>query len=316
MPLPILMDSGRIAAHLGLAVQRLANRYAQWYAPLAFAIAVGVHALTGDITRAITILIVFCPCALVLATPTAVIAGIGNAARRTVLIKGGGQFEAAGRVDVVAFDKTGTLTRGEPAVTDIVGLDGFHPATTPAGGATNPGQTTSAVLQLAAAAEALSEHPLGRAIVAEARRLDLELPAAAASRIVPGVGVEASVNGRRIFVGRIGNPGGFAGTLDPAAGGIVETLEAEGRTVLAVAADGHVVGVIGLSDTLRPGAADAVAAIRQNILLSVAVNLLAVILAGLGMVTPILGAVVHEASAMLVVVNAVRLMDWRPATTA
>jgi P-type E1-E2 ATPase len=101
-------------------VQRLANRYAQFYAPIAFAVASGDYFLAGGILQAITVLIVFCPCALVLATPTAVLAGIGDAAKRTVLVKGGAQLEAAGRIEVVAFDKTGTLTRGEPSVTDIV----------------------------------------------------------------------------------------------------------------------------------------------------------------------------------------------------
>jgi Cd2+/Zn2+-exporting ATPase len=423
---------GKIIALVGEAqrstapVQRLANRYAQLYAPIAFAIAVGVYILTGDITRAITILIVFCPCALVLATPTAVIAGIGNAAKRTVLIKGGAQFEAAGRVDVVAFDKTGTLTRGEPALTDVIGLDGFRaPRVLPARNGIDTG-----LLRLAAAAERMSEHPLGRAIVAAAMERGAALPDAADSRILPGVGVEAVLEGRRLFVGRIGEAAGTAQTLERPVQDLVGTLEREGKTVLAVAADGRLAGIIALRDTVRPGAATTIAAIRQagvrrillltgdnpraaaavakeigvdevragllpedklaivrdlqrqglrvavvgdgvndapalaaadigiamgaagtdvaietadialmssdlaripevlalarralsvirqNVLLSVAINLGAVVLAGVGIVTPILGAVVHEASAMLVVMNAVRLIEWQPAGPA
>ncbi len=420
---------GKIIALVGEAqrstapVQRLANRYAQFYAPIAFAIAVGVYVLTGDVTRAITILIVFCPCALILATPTAVIAGIGNAAKRTVLIKGGAQFEAAGRVDVVAFDKTGTLTKGEPAVTDVVGLDGFQfpPALTARDGI-DPG-----LLRLVAAAERMSEHPLGRAIVAAAAERGVVIPDAADSRIVPGVGVEAVVEGRRLFVGRIAEAGSAGQVLERPVRDLVATFEREGKTVLGVTADGHPAGVIALRDTVRPGVAAVIAAIRQagvprillltgdnpraaaavakaigiddvragllpadklaivrefqrqglrvavvgdgvndapalaaadigiamgaagtdvaietadialmssdlaripeilslakralrvirqNILLSVAINLLAVVLAGVGIVTPILGAIVHEASAMLVVMNAVRLIEWRPA---
>ncbi len=399
-------------------VQRLANRYAQFYAPIAFAIAAAVYFLTADILRAITVLIVFCPCALVLATPTAVIAGIGNAARRTVLIRGGAQLEAAGRVDVVAFDKTGTLTRGEPSVTDIL---------------CNPQSAIAAqpreVLRLAAAAEKFSEHPLGRAIVAEATVRGVEVPDPHDSRIVPGIGVEAVVDGRRVSVGR-SDGFGLPGTcLNAGAGQAAEALEAEGKTVLPVMTDGRLMGWIALRDTVRPGVTEAIAAlrrvgvkevllltgdnprvaaavareigvdsyragmlpeeklavvrelqrrglrvavvgdgvndapalaaadigiamgaagtdvaietadialmssdlaripevlslarralrvIRENVLLSVAINLLAVVLAGLGIVTPVLGAIIHEASAMLVVVNAVRVIEWRPPAT-
>ncbi len=423
---------GKIIALVGEAqrstapVQRLANRYAQFYAPTAFAIAVGVYALSGDVTRAITILIVFCPCALILATPTAVIAGIGNAAKRTVLIKGGAQFEAAGRVDVVAFDKTGTLTKGEPGVTDAIALDGYRaPAALTVRDGIDPG-----LLRLVAAAERMSEHPLGRAIVRAATERGIALPDATDSRIVPGVGVEALVEGRRLFVGRLGDAGGSGRVFNRPTHDLVTALEHEGKTVLAVTADGRAAGVVALRDTVRPGVAAVIAAIRQagvqrillltgdnpraaaavataigidevragllpadklaivrelqrqglrvavvgdgvndapalaaadigiamgaagtdvaietadialmssdlvrlpevlalakralrvirqNIFLSVAINLLAVVLAGVGLVTPVLGAIVHEASAMLVVVNAVRLIEWRPAGPA
>ena len=398
-------------------VQRLANRYAQFYAPIAFAIAAAVYVLTADILRAITVLIVFCPCALVLATPTAVIAGIGNAAKRTVVIKGGAQFEAAGRIDVVAFDKTGTVTRGEPSVTDVIVGD-------------LRGNGEGELLRLAAAAEKFSEHPLGRAIVAEATARGIEVPDPQESRIVPGVGVEALVDSHRIFVGRSNGFGGPSASLDPTAAHVTETLEAQGKTILTVTTDGRLVGWIALRDTVRPGVTEAIAAlrragvrevllltgdnpraaaavakqvgvdsyragmlpeeklevvrdfqrrgrrvavvgdgvndapalaaadigiamgaagtdvaietadialmssdlnripevlalarqalriIRDNIFLSVAINLLAVFLAGVGLVTPILGAIIHEISAMLVVLNAVRLIEWHPATPA
>ncbi len=408
-------------------VQRLANRYAQFYAPVAFAMAAGVYFLTADILRAITVLIVFCPCALVLATPTAVIAGIGNAAMRTVLIKGGAQLEAAGWVDVVAFDKTGTLTRGEPAVTDVIVQRATSIVQGP-GPIVEPGTSYGEreVLRLAAAAEKFSEHPLGQAIVAEATARGVDPPDPRDSRIVPGVGVEAQVDGRRIFVGRIDGRGGRGISPDPASARLVEALEAEGKTVLPVMTDGRLMGWIALRDTVRPGVPEAIATlrrvgvkkillltgdnprvaaavakeigvdgyrasmlpegklavvrelqrrgsrvavvgdgvndapalaaadigiamgaagtdvaietadialmssdlaripevlglarralrvIRQNVILSVAINLLAVFLAGLGIVTPILGAIIHEASAMLVVVNAVRVIEWRP----
>lgn len=409
-------------------VQRLANRYAQFYTPIAFAIAAVVYFLTGDVLRAITVLIVFCPCALVLATPTAVIAGIGNAAKRTVLIKGGAQLEAAGRVDVVAFDKTGTLTRGEPSVTDVIVQRSTSNVQQPVWNVA-PGSSNGEreLLRLAAAAEKFSEHPLGRAIVAEAVTRGVDLPNPRESRIVPGVGVEALVGGRRIFVGRADGSGDLDSTLDPVGARVVAALEAEGKTVLAVTSDGTPFGCIALRDTVRPGVAEVISALRQvgvreillltgdnpraaaavakeigvdryqagllpeeklavvrdyqrrgfrvavvgdgvndapalaaadigiamgaagtdvaietadialmssdlaripevlalarralrvireNVLLSVAINLLAVILAGLGLVTPVLGAIIHEASAMLVVMNAVRVIEWRPA---
>ncbi len=231
-------------------VQRLANRYAQFYAPIAFALAGVVYFLTADVLRAITVLIVFCPCALVLATPTAVIAGIGNAARRTVLIKGGAQLEAAGRVDVVAFDKTGTLTRGEPAVTDVIVC-----------GALSNGE--GELMCLAAGAEKFSEHPLGRAIVAAATTRGLEIPDPQDSRIVPGVGVEARVDGRRVFVGRSDGAGGVGTRPDPGAVQVAECLEAEGKTVLPVMTDGRLTGWIALRDTIRPGVRETISALRQ-----------------------------------------------------
>ena len=410
-------------------VQRLANRYAQFYAPIAFALAGVVYFLTADVLRAITVLIVFCPCALVLATPTAVIAGIGNAARRTVLIKGGAQLEAAGRVNAVLFDKTGTLTRGAPVVTDVIASPSTSKVHGP-GPAYEPGTGNGdrELLCLAAAAEKFSEHPLGRAIVAEAAARGVDPPGPRESRIIPGVGVEALVDGRRIFVGRPGGTAGRASPLDTV-GGRIEALEAEGKTVLPVTIDGHLAGWIALRDAVRPGVAEVISALRQvgvsqillltgdnpraaaavarevgvdayragllpedklaivremqgrglrvavvgdgvndapalaaadigiamgaagtdvaietadialmssdlarvpevlalarralrvireNVLLSVAINFLAVVLAGVGIVTPVLGAIIHEASALLVVVNAVRIIEWRPAPT-
>jgi P-type E1-E2 ATPase len=131
-------------------VQRVANRYARILVPVTFGIAIVVFLLTRDVTRSITILVVVCPCALVLATPTAVVAAIGNAAKRGMLVKSGAVIEQVGRVDVVAFDKTGTLTHGRPVVREVIALGG-----TP----------VERILALAAAAERDSEHPLGRSIV-------------------------------------------------------------------------------------------------------------------------------------------------------
>ena len=140
-------------------VQRVANHYAQYMTPLALAISVATYFLTGDVMRAITVLVVICPCSLVLATPTAVVAAIGNAAKQGVLVKHGTAMEQIGKVDVVAFDKTGTLTFGEPRLTQAITLNGYD---------------RRELLALAAAAERSSEHPLARAVVAAARQEGLE----------------------------------------------------------------------------------------------------------------------------------------------
>jgi Cd2+/Zn2+-exporting ATPase len=141
-------------------VQRIANTYAQYLIPIALSIAALTYLLTRDIVRSITVLIVICPCALVLATPTALVAAIGNAAKRGILVKNGTAMEQIGRVDIVAFDKTGTLPLGELRVTETLCFDGL--------GATE-------LLRLAASAELPSEHPLARAIVAEARTQGIEM---------------------------------------------------------------------------------------------------------------------------------------------
>ena len=107
-------------------VQRLADRYAQYLVPLTFAIALATYLLTGELIRAVTVLVVVCPCALVLATPTALAAAIGNAARHNVVVKSGAAMEALGKVRAVAFDKTGTLTWGRPQVASVVALDSMH----------------------------------------------------------------------------------------------------------------------------------------------------------------------------------------------
>ena len=135
-------------------VQRVANRYARILVPITFGIALVVYLLSGDILRAITILVVVCPCALILATPTAVTAAIGNAAKRGLLVKSGAVIEQVGKVDVVALDKTGTLTRGRPVVTEVISLDGL---------------VQDQILALAAATERASEHPIGRSIVRASR---------------------------------------------------------------------------------------------------------------------------------------------------
>jgi len=387
-------------------VQRIADKAAKWYVPAALLLAAAVWGLTGDVVRGITVLIVFCPCALVLATPTAIVASIGHAARRQMLVKGGEFAEVVGQTHTVGFDKTGTLTLGRPTVVELVRLDSLAP---------------TELLRLAASAERFSEHPLGIAIRrgAEADRIALLEPTG--FRSSAGCGVEAQVDGKRVQVGRVQWLQAKGVVLGPEGQRRAAELEAVGHTVLAVATDGRAAGLIAVRDVLRAEAketvrrlkaqairpvmltgdneraarviaaeagieevhsgllpedklrlvrewqgrgqrvaflgdgindAPAMAAadvglamgaagtavavetsdiaflsddltkmpeiialsrrtvrvIRQNIAFSVALNLLSVLAAGLGWISPIGGAVLHESGAMAVILNAMRLL--------
>jgi Cu+-exporting ATPase len=187
----------------------------------------------------VAVLIIACPCALGLATPTAIMVGTGRGAERGILIKGGEVLEAAARIDTVILDKTGTITRGQPRVTDVIPINGYAEAE---------------VLRLAASAERDSEHPLGRAIVAHAQALGIAVAAPAGFRAVAGHGVEARVDGRSVIVG---GPTGMLEWPD------VERIIDEGKTAVAVTVDGRPTGIIGIADTVKPEAAEAVRRLHQ-----------------------------------------------------
>ena len=239
---------GRIVAIVRAAqeqkgtTQKVADRFATFFTPAILSIGALVWGLTHDLLRVMAVFVIACPCALVLATPTAVVASVGNAARRGGLIKGGATLEAAGRVTAVAFDKTGTLTLGRPEVVAVEALGG---------------RSARQVLEMAAAAEVRSEHPLGRAIVEYARAEGLAPGDPERFAMAFGRGVEAVWNGRRVEVGNARLlPEG-----DPAA----ERLAAHerlGRTALAVRVDGESWGVVALADAIRPAAREAVARLR------------------------------------------------------
>jgi Cu+-exporting ATPase len=196
----------------------------------------------------VTVLVISCPCAVGLATPSAMMAGTGKAAEYGVLFKGAEAIENASKLQTIVFDKTGTLTRGEPSVTDIVVI--------------GPGITESEVLRLAASAEQHSEHPLGEAIVrgAHARELALTTPEEFAA--VPGQGIEARVESRELLLGNrrlMDVRGVWIGALLLAA----ERLEAEGKTVMFVAVGGQAAGLIAVADTLKEHAAEAVRTLHR-----------------------------------------------------
>ncbi len=250
-------------------IQRLADRVSAVFVPAV----VGVALLTfagwyffgapGDFTRAlinmVAVLVIACPCAMGLATPTAVMVGAGKGAELGVLFRSSEALERAGRVNVVALDKTGTLTKGQPAVTDVVISEQLLVVSGPLsdGATTHYSLMTNDLLRLAASVEKGSEHPLGEAIWAEATTRGLSLAEPARFRAEAGAGVEAEVEGRRVVVGslRMMTARGY-----PLNGleAEVERLQSEARTTMLVAVDGQVCGVIAVADTLKDGAVEAV----------------------------------------------------------
>lgn len=229
-------------------VQRLANRYARILVPVTFSIALVVWLLSGDIMRAITVLVVVCPCALVLATPTAVVAAIGNAAKRGMLVKSGAVIEQVGHVDVVAFDKTGTLTHGKPVIQAVICLNAL---------------SSDELLRLAASAERFSEHPLGRAIVQAGESRNLALGEPQAFKVLPGYGVTARVDEHQVVIGSRTLLAEQGIAWANAVGTQVQELETQGYTVIPVAVDGSVAGLLTLSDTTRPETAAAIAELKK-----------------------------------------------------
>ena len=225
----------------------LADRWATWIVVIALTAAALTWLITDEIIRAVTILVVFCPCALVLATPTAIMAGIGNATRHGFLVREGDALERLAAVRKIAFDKTGTLTWGTPRVVTVAsalaGLD------------------RAGLYALAAGAEQLSEHPLGKAVVAGYREENSgEIAPAESFEMLPGRGVSAVVDGRRVLAG---NPQlladhGVAVSPDAERHRLLE----EGATMLYVAADGVFAGDLALSDTLRAESAATIAALE------------------------------------------------------
>ncbi|MDI6771503.1 MAG: heavy metal translocating P-type ATPase [bacterium] len=238
-------------------IQRLADRVAAYFVPVVIVIALvtgGVWlafgpqpSLTYALLTFVAVLIIACPCALGLATPTAIMVGTGRGAEAGILIRGGEALEIAHRITAVVLDKTGTLTRGTPAVTDVLPTEGFDETT---------------LLHLVGGAERGSEHPVGEAIVARARSSGIALGDAAAFEAVPGQGIEATVEGRQILVGNaalMARHGIAADALAARADG----LAADGKTPMLVAVDGRAAGVMGVADTLKPYSREVVAALHR-----------------------------------------------------
>jgi len=236
-------------------VQRLADRVSAVFVPAVVAVAAVTFLVwmlgTGDLTRALVamtaVLVIACPCALGLATPTAVMVGTGVGATRGILFKGAQALEQVHRLQVVVLDKTGTLTRGEPRLTDIVAAIG---------------QDETRVLSLAASAEADSEHPLASAILAAAVDRGVATVAPTAFEATGGMGLRATVEGTEVVMGTramLDERGIDAHELETRWSG----LEAQGKTVMAVALDGALAGLLAVADTLKDGATDVVAGLER-----------------------------------------------------
>ncbi|GHO60786.1 heavy metal translocating P-type ATPase [Ktedonobacter robiniae] len=229
-------------------IERILNRYAKFYTPAALILGALVWWWSGDILRAITILIVFCPCVMVLATPTALVASIGNAALRGSLVKKGATIEAMAKVTAVAFDKTGTLTFGRPKLTTIQPLAEI---------------TENDLLRLAAIAEKLSEHPLGRAVVQAALSRELTVPDPEEFTVLPGLGVRARMEGAEVVVGRPQLLSEQDIDVPAEVVARARNLAEGGRTVILVAHNRQVVGMLVLEDTLRPQAGLVITRLRK-----------------------------------------------------
>ena len=221
-------------------MQRIADKAASWLVPAALLIAIGAYIGTGNMVTAVTVLVVFCPCALVLATPTAIMAAIGQATKHGVIIKSGEALEKMGKVDTIAFDKTGTLTYGRLDVSDILPFD--------------KNLDEMSLLALAASAEAKSEHPLGKAIVSCAKGKGLSLTESSAFKMTTGRGIQAEISGKKLLCGNETFLMEHGVAMDSAVQAVLEKLRTQGKASILVADGTQCVGIIALSDVLRPEA--------------------------------------------------------------
>lgn len=229
-------------------MQRIADKWSVWLVPIALLIAVAAFFVTWlmgydvmeALNRGVTVLVVFCPCALALATPTSIMAAIGQATKHGVIIKSGEALEKMGGVDTIAFDKTGTLTFGKLEVSDIVPFQ--------------KNMREDDILLLTASAESKSEHPLGKAIIAFADEKGISLAESEHFQMDAGKGIDAEVSGKQILCGseKYLLDGGVS--ISDTVYSKLEQLRMQGKASVLVAADGYCIGLIALSDVLRPDA--------------------------------------------------------------
>jgi len=226
--------------------QQFLDRFARYYTPGIMLISALTYLITRDALMALTLLVIACPGALVIATPVTIVSGIGNGARNGILIKGGEHLEKAGKINVVAFDKTGTLTVGKPQVTKIHAFQGSE----------------SEMLILAAAAEQLSEHHLGRAIIKKAKEQG-EIPQLDEFKVIPGQGVEAQVGDNSVLVGNRVLLYNYGLALTPDQERQMASEEEKGQTVVLVATTEQILGIISIADVVKEEAYGLVAKLKK-----------------------------------------------------
>jgi len=229
-------------------IQKVADRYAKFFVPIIILVAAISWLITRDLVRSVSILIIACPCALVLATPTAIFAGIGRMAKEGILVKGGAYLEAMGRVGLIALDKTGTLTQGKPRLVSIIPFQEY---------------SEQQVLSLAALAEQHSEHLLARIVVEEAKRRSADIGQCEHFLVKPGLGVEAVYQGKRVFVGsrKLLQEEGIE--FDASAIKVLEEVERKGQTIILISCEQKLAGAITMQDEIRPEAIETIRKLKK-----------------------------------------------------
>jgi len=229
-------------------IQTIADRFTQWFLPVVILMAIVAYFMTRDIKTAVAVLLVACPCAFAIATPTAVTAGISNMARRGILVKGGIFIEEAGKIDTLLVDKTGTFTLGRPTVMDISGFNGF---------------SEEQVIHLAAIGEKYSEHPLARAIIKHAKERRMDIPEPEEFKAEVGKGVIARFDEKSLLVGKeelLEDQGIILGQK------VKEQMQLQrekGRTIMLVAQESEVIGIISIADKVRPGIKEVILLLKK-----------------------------------------------------
>ncbi len=247
---------GRIIARVEQAqddrapIQTVGDEFSRRFVPASFALAALTWLVTRDVRRAMTMLLVACPCAVGLSTPTAVSAAIGNGASRGVLIKGGAHLEAAGRVDAVVFDKTGTLTVGRPVVTNVVSFDA--------------GWTPEQVLGYAASSEIHSRHPLAQAVIRSTEERHVFIPPHEECEVLLGLGMRTQADGRVLLLGSEALMAAEGVPVGEDAVRWLADLRGQTETPLLLAVDGALVGLVSLRDEVRAEAPEVLAALRAG----------------------------------------------------
>ena len=229
-------------------IQGIADRFTTWFLPVVLVIALIGYYLSRDVLVFVSILLVACPCAFAIATPTAVTAGISNLARRGVLVKGGSFLEVSGKLDTLLVDKTGTFTLGKATVVEVIARPGYQEAD---------------VILLAATGEKFSEHPLARAILATAGARNITVPDPDEFKSETGMGITARSGAHNLIIGKPEFLEKKGVHLGEDVLGIVTKQMDQGRTVIMVASDSTVAGLIAIADEVRPGTSEAIAALRK-----------------------------------------------------